>query len=98
MKYYTESRRREISYIHCKRVPTGFVHTMCSNCLLKHDIEGKIEERIDVTRRRQRRRKKLLDDVKGTTRYWKLKEEPLDRTVWRTRFERGYGPLVRQTA
>jgi hypothetical protein len=27
---------------------------------------------------------------------WKLKEETLDRTLWRTRFERGYGPVVRQ--
>jgi hypothetical protein len=26
-----------------------------------------------------------------------LKEEALDRTVWRTRFGRGYGPVVRQT-
>jgi hypothetical protein len=29
--------------------------------------------------------------------YWKLKEEALDRTLWRTRFGRGYGPVVRQT-
>jgi hypothetical protein len=27
-----------------------------------------------------------------------LKEEALDRTLWRTRFGRGYGPDVRQTA
>jgi hypothetical protein len=27
-----------------------------------------------------------------------LKEEALDRTLWRTRFGRGYGPSVRQTA
>jgi hypothetical protein len=27
-----------------------------------------------------------------------LKEEALDRTQWRTRFGRGYGPVVRQTA
>jgi transposase InsO family protein len=25
-----------------------------------------------------------------------LKEEALDRTLWRTRFGRGYGPVVRQ--
>jgi hypothetical protein len=29
-------------------------------------------------------------------RYWKLKEEELDRAVWRTRFGRGYGPVVKQ--
>jgi hypothetical protein len=33
------------------------------NCLLKEIIEGKIKERIEVTRRRGRRRKKLLDDL-----------------------------------
>jgi hypothetical protein len=29
--------------------------------------------------------------------YWKLKEEALERTLWRTGIGRGYGPLVRQT-
>jgi hypothetical protein len=38
------------------------------------------------------------DDVQENRRYWKLKEEALDRSVWRTRFGRGYGPVVRQTA
>jgi hypothetical protein len=28
--------------------------------------------------------------------FCKLKEEALDRTVWGTRFGRGYGPVVRQ--
>jgi hypothetical protein len=32
------------------------------NCLLKEVIEGKIKGRIEVTRRRGRRRKQLLDD------------------------------------
>jgi hypothetical protein len=50
------------------------------NCLLKHIIEGKIRG----TRKRGRRRKKLLDDLKEARRYWKLEEEAQDRTVWRT--------------
>jgi hypothetical protein len=29
--------------------------------------------------------------------YWKLKEEALDRTLWRTNFGRDYGPVVRET-
>jgi hypothetical protein len=33
---------------------------------------------------------KLLDDLKETRRYWKLKEEVQDRTLWRTQFGRGY--------
>jgi hypothetical protein len=40
--------------------------------------------------------KQLLDDLKEKRRYWKLKEEAIDRT-WRTRFGRGYGPVIRQT-
>jgi hypothetical protein len=32
-----------------------------------------------------------------TPTYWKLKEEALDRTQWRTRFVRGYGAVIRQT-
>jgi hypothetical protein len=51
-----------------------------------------------VTGKRGRRRKQLVDDFKEKIRYWKLKEEALDRTLWRTRFGRGYGPVVRQTA
>jgi hypothetical protein len=61
-------------------------------------IEGKLEGRIEMTERRGRRRKQLLDDLKEKRRYCKLKEEALDCTVWRTCFGRGYGPVVRQTA
>jgi hypothetical protein len=46
-----------------------------------------------VTGRQGRRRKQLPDDMKGTRGYWKLKEEALDRTVWRTGFGKGYGPV-----
>jgi hypothetical protein len=61
-------------------------------------IEGKIEGRVEVMGRRGRRLKQLLDDLKEKTGYCKLKEEAVDRTVWRTRFGRGCGPIVRQTA
>jgi hypothetical protein len=60
-------------------------------------IEGKLEGRIEMTGRRGRRRKQLLDDLKEKKRYWKLKEEALDSTLWRTHFGRVYGPVVRQT-
>jgi hypothetical protein len=53
-------------------------------------------EKIDVTGRRGRRRKQLLDDLKERIWYCKFKEDALDRTLWRTRFRRGYGPVVRQ--
>jgi hypothetical protein len=48
--------------------------------------------------RQRRRRKQLLGDLKEKRSYWILKEEALDRTMWRTRFGRGYEPVVRQTA
>jgi hypothetical protein len=66
------------------------------NCL-KHFIGRKIEGGIEVTWRR-RRRHKLLDDRKEKRSCWNWKEEALDHTLWRTRFGRGYGPVVRQTA
>ena len=48
---------------------------------------------IEVTGRRGRRRKQLLDDLKETIGYWKLKKKALDRSVWRTRFGRGCGSV-----
>ena len=52
---------------------------------------------IEVTGRRGKRRRKLLYDLKERRRYSQLKEEALDRTMWRARFGRGFGPVVRQT-
>jgi len=46
---------------------------------------------IELTGRGRRRRKQLLDDVKETRGYWKLKKEPLDGTQWGTRFGPAYG-------
>jgi len=49
-----------------------------------------------VTGRRGRRCNQVLDEFKETRGYWKLKREALERSLWRTRFRRGYGPVVRQ--
>ena len=49
-----------------------------------------------MTGRRGRRHRKPLDDLKDTRGYCHLKEEALDRTVWRAGFGRGFGPVVRQ--
>ena len=51
---------------------------------------------MEVTRRRGRRRKKLFGDLKDRRGYSHLKEEALDRTLWRKRFGGGFGPVVRQ--
>jgi hypothetical protein len=40
-------------------------HILCRNCLRKHVIEGKIEGRMDVTGRRGRKCKRLLDALNG---------------------------------
>jgi hypothetical protein len=61
-------------------------------------IEAQLDARIEMMGRRVRRHKQLLDDLKEKRRYWKLKEEALDLTMWRTCFGRGYGPVIRQTA
>jgi hypothetical protein len=43
---------------------------------------------MEVTRRRGRRRKKLLDDLNDRRGYSHLKEEALDGTMWRISFWR----------
>jgi hypothetical protein len=73
-------------------------HTLHRNCLQRQVIEGKIKGVIEVIGRRGRRRRKLLDDLKERRGYSHLKEEALDRTVWRACFGRDFGPVVRQTA
>ena len=47
-----------------KRKANWIGHILCRNCLLQRVIEGKIKGRIEVTGRRGRRRRKLLDDLK----------------------------------
>ena len=71
-------------------------HILRRYCLLKQVIEGKIKGEMEVIRRRGRRRKELLDDLKDRRGYSHLKEEALDRSMWRNRFRGGFGPVVRQ--
>jgi hypothetical protein len=66
------------------------------NCLLQRVTEGKIQEGIEVTGRKGRRLRKLLDELEERRGYSHLKEKALDRTMWRARFGRGFGPVVRQ--
>jgi hypothetical protein len=47
--------------------------------------------------RRERRSKQLPDYLKEKRRYWNLKEEVIICILWRTRFGRDYGLVVRQT-
>jgi hypothetical protein len=52
---------------------------------------------MEVRGRRGRTLKQLLDVIKENRGYYKLKDEALARTVWRTGYRRGYGPVLRQT-
>jgi len=63
-------------------------HVSSKNCLLKHVIIRKSETTI----RRGRRRRQLLDNFKERNRHWNSKGEVLDRSLWRSRFGRGFGP------
>jgi hypothetical protein len=64
---------------------------LCRNCLTQQVVEGKIKGGIDVTGRQVRRRRKLPDDLKERRGYSRVKKEAL----WRTRFGRGFGAVVR---
>ena len=89
--------QRNILHEISKRKANWIGHVLHRNCLLQQIIEGKIKGEMEVTGRRGRRRRKLLDDLKERRGFCHLKEEALDRTMWRACFGRGFGPLVRQT-
>jgi len=56
-----------------------------------------LKERSKKNRNGEKTRKKqLLDVLKEIRGYWNSKDCVLDRTLWRTRFGRGYGIVIRQ--
>jgi len=77
-----------------KRKANWIGHVLRRNCILQQIIEGKIKGQIEVTRRGGRRRKRLLDGLKDRRGYCRLKDVALDRTIWRNRFGRDFGPVV----
>ena len=90
------NEQRNILHEIRKRKANWIGHILRRNCLVKQIIEGKVTGQIKVTKRRGRRHKKVLDDLKDRWRYCQLKEEVLDRTMWRNRFGRGFGPVAWQ--
>jgi hypothetical protein len=79
-----------------KRMKTNWNgHILRRNCLLEHGMEGKIEGRMEVKGRLERRHKQPLDELRRES-YWNLKGEALGRSIWNTRFGRSYGPIVRR--
>ena len=97
MKYRVMDQRNVLHEV-SKRKANWIGHILRRNCFLQQVTEGKIKGGIEVTGIRRRRRRKLLDDLKEWKGYCQLKEEALDRTMWRNRFGRGFGPVVWQTA
>jgi hypothetical protein len=91
----TVKEQRNILHKISKRKVNWIGPILRRNCLLQQVIEGKIQGGLEVTGRRGRRRRKLLDDLKERRGY---SHEALDRTMWRARFGRGVGLVVRQTA
>ena len=90
------NEQRNILHKISKQKANWIGHILRRNCLLKQVIEGKIKGKMEVAKRRGRRCKKLLDDLKDRTGYSHLKEEALDHTMWRHRFGGRFGPVVRQ--
>ena len=84
------NEQRNILHEIRKREANWIGHILRRNCLLKQVIEGKIKGKMEVARRRGRRRRKLLDDLKDRRGYSRLKEEALNRTIWRNRFGGGF--------
>jgi hypothetical protein len=90
------NEQRNILHEIRKRKANWIGHILRRTRILKQVIKGKIKGEIEVTRRRERRRKKLLDGLKDRRGYSYLKEEALDRIMWRNRFGGGFEPVLRQ--
>ena len=71
--------QRNILHEISKRKANWIGHILRRNCLPQRVIEGNIKRGIEVTGKRGRRRRKLLDDLKERRGYSLLKEEALDR-------------------
>jgi len=98
-KLYCHVFKEERNILHAiMRMKSNWIgHILRRNCLLKQVIEKKTEGRTQVTGRRGRRYKQLIDDLKERRGCWKLEVGARDSALWRNCFETGYGPAVRQT-
>jgi len=69
----------------------------CVGTALQNTSFKRIKGKIEGTGKRKRRREQLLGNLNEMKKCWNLQGEVLDRSLWRTRSGRGYGPAVRQT-
>jgi hypothetical protein len=91
----TVKQQRNILHEISKRKTNWIGHILRRNYLRQQATEGEIKG--EMTRTRGRKRRKLQDGLKERRGYSHLKEEALDRTMWRARFGRGFRPVGRQT-
>jgi hypothetical protein len=87
------NEQRNILHEIRKRKANWIGHILRRNCLIRQVIEGMIKGEMEVTRRRDRKRKKLLDVLREGRGYPLLKEEALNRSMWSNRFGGGIGDL-----
>ena len=89
-KHYLRRAKEERIILHTvkKRKANRIGHTLRRNYLLKHIIEGKLGEVLELTGRQGRKSKQLLGDLEETTAYCKFKKQALDRIVSKTWFGR----------
>jgi hypothetical protein len=78
-----DKKQRNILHEISKRKSIWIGKILHKNCLLQQVIEGKIKGAIEVEGKLRRRHRKLLDDLTERRGYSHLKEEALDRTLWR---------------
>ena len=74
---------------------TGTENKLCWQWAHKTTLHT--ERKCSLAAKRGRRRKQLLDDFNEMRGHLKLKEEALDRALWRTGFGKGYGSVVIET-
>jgi hypothetical protein len=79
---------RNILHTIKRREANWIGHILRRNCLLKHVIEGKLEGRIEMTGRRGRRRKQLLDDLEGKEKILEIergstRSHPVENLMWK---------------
>ena len=87
MNILEKIKRREANWIG---------HILLSKCLLNTLLK---ERRRKLSEGKTRKKsQQLMEDDEEWREYYKLKDEALDRSLWRNGFGRGYGPVVRQTA
>jgi hypothetical protein len=89
-------KRNVLKIIKRRRKDNRIGHILHRTYLVRQFLKDREREECSDGQR-GRRLKQLLDDLKEKRGHCTLKEKALDRTVWRTRFGRGYG-LVRQTS